>query len=57
MCATYSHLTLLFSSLRDKRAGQEANQANSGASNSGDPAAENVCEDADDGRAEKDHPH
>lgn len=43
--------------LRDEGAGQEAHQADGGATHSSDPAAQNVCEDADDGRAEEDHPH
>lgn len=44
-------------SLRDKGAGQEAHQADGGTTHGCDPAAQKVCEDADDGRAEKDHPH
>lgn len=43
--------------LRDKGAGQEAHQANGSAAHGGDPAAQNVCEDTDDGRAEEDHPY
>lgn len=43
--------------LRDEGAGQEAHQADGGAPHGSDPAAQNVGEDADDGRAEEDHPH
>lgn len=44
-------------SLRDEGAGQEAHQADGGSAHSRGPAAQDVCEDADDGRAEEDHPH
>lgn len=45
------------SSLRDKGAGQQADQADRSAAHCCNPAAEDVGEDADDGRAEEDHPH
>ena len=50
-------LTNLFASLRDKGAGQEANQADCSSAHCSYPAAKDVGEDADDGRAEEDHPH
>lgn len=45
------------SSLRDEGAGQEAHQADGSTTHGRDPAAQDVCEDADDGGAEEDHAH
>lgn len=44
-------------SLPDKGGGQEPHQADSSAAHCSDPAAQDVGEDADDGRAKEDHPH
>lgn len=52
-----AHRTRVGAYLRDEGAGQEAHQADGGAAHGGDPAAQNVCEDTDDGRAEEDHSH
>lgn len=43
--------------LPDEGAGQEADQAHRTAGHRRHPAAEDVGEDADDGRAEEDHAH
>lgn len=44
-------------SLLDEGAGQEADQADSSTTYCSNPAAEDVCEDADNGGAKEDHPH
>lgn len=54
---SHFELTNIFASLRDKGAGQEADQADSSAAHCGNSAAEDVGEDADNGRAKEDHPH
>lgn len=54
---THFELTNIFVSIRDKGAGKEADQADSSATHCGNPAAKDVGEDADDGRAKEDHPH
>lgn len=51
---SWRHFTV---SLLNKGAGYEADQADRSATDCGDSAAEHVGEDADDGRAEEDHPH
>lgn len=57
IACSHFELTNLFASLRDKGAGQEADQADCSATDCSNSAAEDVGEDADNGRAEENHPH